>query len=170
MGIDAEIDTSQGGDIIQTLKDEIFCSICCAIFEVRFCFYFKNTALFKEPLKLDCCDGHLCKVCFEDVKPKFASCPLCRAPNYSAKPARLMVSVLSTITLSCPAEECNEKLLYSQFLKHKATCDFLNMKTCDQCNVNMDLPEFERHLACIKTLLKNLEEVQKKTEQQLDKI
>ena len=164
MGIDAEIDTSQGGDIIQTLKDEIFCSICCAIFEVRFCFYFKNTALFKEPLKLDCCDGHLCKVCFEDVKPKFASCPLCRASNYSAKPSRLMVSVLSTITLSCPAEECSEKFLYSQFLKHKETCDFLNMKTCDQCNVKMDLPEFERHLACIKTLLKNLEEVKKKNE------
>ena len=34
MGIDAEIDTSQGGDIIQTLKDEVICSICCAIFEV----------------------------------------------------------------------------------------------------------------------------------------
>ena len=36
MGIDAEIDTSQGGDIIQTLKDEVICSICCAIFEVGF--------------------------------------------------------------------------------------------------------------------------------------
>ncbi|CAG5105349.1 Oidioi.mRNA.OKI2018_I69.chr1.g2051.t1.cds [Oikopleura dioica] len=97
MGIDAEVDTSQGGDIIQTLKDEIFCSICCAIFE--------------DPLKLDCCDGHLCKVCFEDVKGKFPSCPLCRALNFTAKPSRLMVSVLKNLGATEKDVENSKKAL-----------------------------------------------------------
>ena len=38
------------------------------------------------------------------------------------------------------------------------------MKTCDRCNVKMDLTEFERHFACIEVLLKNIEEIQKKNE------
>ena len=90
MGIDAEVDTSQGGDIIQTLKDEIYCSICCAIFEVRiYSLNFWSSPNLKDPMKLDCCDGHLCKVCFEDVRVKFPSCPLCRG-----------LSVLCRITLT----------------------------------------------------------------------
>jgi len=70
-----------------------------------------------------------------------------------------MVSVLNTITLNCPAEECNEKFLYSQFLIHKKTCVFLNMKTCDQCKVKMELPEYERHVACFEILFKSYDEL-----------
>merc|ERR1712037_653972 len=98
--------------------------------------------------------GHLCKVCFEDVKKQYPSCPLCRASNYSAKPSRLMVSVLSTITLCCPAVECQEKILYDNFKKHKESCAYFNMKKCDQCNVKMEVLELQRHLACVAVIEK----------------
>ena len=34
MGFDAEIDNSERNSVVENLKDEVQCSICCSIFEV----------------------------------------------------------------------------------------------------------------------------------------
>jgi len=36
MGFDAEIDNSERNSVVENLKDEVKCSICCSIFEVLF--------------------------------------------------------------------------------------------------------------------------------------
>ncbi|CBY37233.1 unnamed protein product [Oikopleura dioica] len=148
MGFDAEIDNSERNSVVENLKDEIQCSICCSIFE--------------EPMKLDCCDGHICKKCFESVKKKFQNCPLCRKANFTAKFSRLMVTVLSQYKLFCPAEECNESVLYVNFAQHKKTCPALNKKPCPSCKKLYWHKDFADHFLCFEDIIKKAQADQKK--------
>jgi DNA repair exonuclease SbcCD ATPase subunit len=108
-------------------------------------------------MKLDCCDGHLCKKCFESVKKKFTNCPLCRQSNFTAKFSRLMVTVLSQYKLFCPAEECNESVPYAEFSKHKKTCPALNKKPCPLCKKLYWKNNFLDHFICFEELNRKAE-------------
>ena len=116
-------------------------------------------------MKLDCCDGHLCKKCFESVKKKFQNCPLCRQANFTAKFSRLMVTVLSQYKLFCPAEECNESVPYADFAKHKKMCPALK-KPCPICKKLYWKNNFLDHLSCFEELNKKAEASQKIIEKQ----
>ncbi|CBY37773.1 unnamed protein product [Oikopleura dioica] len=140
MGFDAEIDNSERNSVVENLKDEVQCSICCSIFE--------------DPMKLDCCDGHLCKKCYESVKEQFQNCPLCRKLDFTAKFSRLMVTVLSQYKLFCPAVECNESVPYANFGEHKESCPALNKKPCPQCKKLYWKNDFLEHFSCFDELNK----------------
>lgn len=148
MGFDAEIDNSERNGVVDNLQEEIMCSICYCIFE--------------DPMKLDCCDGHLCKKCLENVKMNSRNCPLCRKDNLTAKFSRLMVTILSQYKLFCPAQECNESVPYADFAKHKETCPVLNKKPCQQCNKFYSKDDFQEHITCFEELNKKTEADQKK--------
>lgn len=126
-----------------------FSRYCCSY---DCCSSFINNIL-KDPMRLDCCDGHLCKKCFENVKMNSQNCPLCRAPNFTAKFSRLMVTVLSQYKLFCPAQECNESVPYANFAKHKKTCPVLNKKPCQQCDKFFSKDEFQEHFLCFEELI-----------------
>ncbi|CAG5110899.1 Oidioi.mRNA.OKI2018_I69.chr2.g5247.t1.cds [Oikopleura dioica] len=156
MGFDALIDNSERSSVVENLKDEINCSICCSIFE--------------DPMKLDCCDGHLCKICFNDVKKKFQNCPLCRKTNFTAKHSRLMVTVLSQLKLLCPAKECKESVAYSSFANHKKTCPALNKKPCPECKKLYWKNDFQEHFECFSKIASANENMKKKEAANLFKI
>jgi len=113
---------------------------------------------------LDCCDGHLCKICLENVRNNTRNCPLCREPNFTAKFSRLMVTLLSQLKLFCPAEECNESVPYANFARHKETCRVLNRKPCSQCNGIYSRNDFQEHFSCFEELNEKTEADRKKIE------
>jgi hypothetical protein len=113
-------------------------------------------------MKLDCCDGHLCKTCFENVKMNSQNCPRCRKDNFTAKFSRLMLTLLSQYKLFCPAQECNESVPYADFAKHKETCPVLNKKPCQQCDKFYSKDDFQEHFTCFEELNKKAEADQKK--------
>ncbi|CBY24687.1 unnamed protein product [Oikopleura dioica] len=148
MGFEAEIDNSERNGVVDNLQEEIICSICCSIFE--------------DPMRLDCCDGHFCKECFNNVKKNSRDCPLCRTGNFTAKFSRLMVTVLSQYKLICPAQECKMSVNYANFAQHKKTCPVLNRKPCQNCKKDYLKEDFEEHFSCFEKLNKNAEIDKKK--------
>ena len=119
----------------------------------------------QEPMRLDCCEGHLCKKCFEDVKKNSRNCPLCRKANFTATFSRLMVTLLSQFKLFCPAEECNESVPYANFAKHKKTCSVLNRKPCSQCNEVYSKDDFQKHFSCFEELNKKVSTLESEVEE-----
>merc|ERR1712037_849539 len=148
MGYDVEIDNSEKSSVAENLKDEITCAVCLCIFE--------------EPMKVDCCDGHFCKECIENVKKSYQPCPLCRKENFTAKFSRIMVTVLTQYKLICPADECKKSIPYANFEKHKNTCPALNKKTCPYCKKLYWKNDFQHHLSCIEELNRKAQANQKK--------
>ncbi|CAG5112559.1 Oidioi.mRNA.OKI2018_I69.chr2.g6758.t1.cds [Oikopleura dioica] len=132
----------------------------------------------KKPVKLDCCEGHFCEKCFLEVKEKqLSTCPLCRATNFSGKPSRLMTTLLDSIHLKCPAPECSERIVHSEFDSHKSICPFLNKKKCPSCSIEMKADEHERHVGCndhlyaqVQKLKTRVQELEKTTKTQTTKI
>ena len=111
-----------------------------------------STVILQDPMKLDCCDGHLCKKCFENCSENSRNCPFCRKANFTAKFSRLMVTLLSQFKLFCPAQECNASVPYASFARHKETCSVLNRKPCSQCSEIYSKNDFQKHFSCFEEL------------------
>lgn len=117
--IDISIDKEHisNKDVIQSMKDEISCSICIGVVI--------------DPLTCSKCENNFCKVCINQWQKSNNKCPFRCSPLSFNPPTRLLKNMLSNLEIICP-NDCGDIINYNKLKDHLMVCK-VEKRQCPCC-------------------------------------